>query len=170
MDKCVFLDRDGILNRELGRHVTTLGEFEVVAGVPEGLGKLKNAGYLLIVVTNQSGIARGYYGEQLVLDCHQILQKSCSDVLDALYFAPGLDSVSRSLSRKPDSLMFEKAIAKFHIDPAQSWMIGDKERDLIPAKRLGIRTIHQTGGRKSPFGDFLASDFAGAIDVVLDTF
>ena len=170
MDKCVFLDRDGVLNRELGRHVTKPEEFEVAVGVSGGLGRLKDAGYLLIVITNQSGIARGYYDEQFVLDCHQVLQESCGGIIDALYFAPGLDSISRSLLRKPDSLMFEKAIAKFHIDPAQSWMIGDKERDLIPAKRLGISTIHQAVGEKSSFGDFLVKDFASAVDMVLNTF
>ncbi len=140
MNRCVFLDRDGVLNKELGYQITDIEEFELVEGLKESIHKLKSAGFLLIIITNQSGIAKGSYDEQFVIDCFELIQNECNHQIDDMYFAPGHESVSKSLLRKPDSLMFEKAIAKYHIDTEQSWMLGDKERDLIPAKKLGIKT------------------------------
>lgn len=168
MNKCVFLDRDGVLNREIGRHVCELDEFEILPFVPEGLLALKSAGYKLVVVTNQSGIARGYYQEDFVYECHSVLQRAAGEVIDALYFAPGLDKVSKTLSRKPDSLMFEKAMAKFKIDPQHSWMIGDKERDLIPARKLGISTIHLTGDTAWEHASEVVNDFKAAVELILE--
>lgn len=166
--KCVFLDRDGVLNEELGYQVSQVAEFKVKEGIAEPLKQLKNAGFLLIVITNQSGIAKGSYTEDFVLECHERIQQAVGGVLDALYFAPGHESVSKSLLRKPDSLMFEKAIAKYKIDPDQSWMIGDKERDLIPAKKLGIGTIHLTDKQASEYADFKVSDLTEAAAVILN--
>lgn len=166
--KCVFLDRDGVLNEELGYQVSQAAEFKVKEGIAEPLKQLKNAGFLLIVITNQSGIAKGSYTEDFVLECHERIQQAVGGVLDALYFAPGHESVSKSLLRKPDSLMFEKAIAKYKIDPDQSWMIGDKERDLIPAKKLGIGAIHLTDKQASEYADFKVSDLADAAAVILN--
>ncbi|MEC7753196.1 MAG: HAD-IIIA family hydrolase [Bacteroidota bacterium] len=166
--KCVFLDRDGVLNEELGFQITDLKDFRLKQGVGGFLRSLKDAGYLLIVVTNQSGIAKGSYTEAFVYECHAIVQHACGGIIDALYFAPGHESVSKSLLRKPDSLMFEKAIAKFGIDPTQSWMIGDKERDLIPAKKLGVGTIHLTDKQASEYADFKVSDLVEAAAVILN--
>lgn len=165
---CVFLDRDGVLNEEIGRHVVKPEEFKIKEGVPEGLRHLKSAGLLLVVITNQSGIARGYYDEAFVWHCYEQIQQACGGLLDGQYFAPGLDNFSRSLMRKPDSLMFEKAIARFNIDVTASWMIGDKERDLTPARKLGIRTIHLTNEVKSDFADFKVDHFEQAVDRVLE--
>ena len=106
----------------------------------------------MVIVTNQSGIAKGSYDKQFVLNCFQRIQDECSQQIDAMYLAPGHESVSKTLMRKPDSLMFEKAIAKYKIDPEISWMIGDKERDLIPAKKLGIKTV-LVGNGSSDFAD-----------------
>lgn len=139
--KCVFLDRDGVLNRERGDYTYHLNDFEVLPRVHEALRLLKDNGYLLIVITNQAGIAKGLYAKEDVLACHNKLQSSCGQLLDALYFAPGHPNYSASLSRKPDSLMLEKAIAKFTIDPAQSWMVGDSLRDLEAAEKVGVRGI-----------------------------
>jgi len=157
MQKCVFLDRDGVLNKELGYQIADIQEFELMPDLKESLSVLKARGFLLIVITNQSGIAKGAYDESFVQDCYQLIQEEVGGILDAMYYAPGHESVSLSLMRKPDSLMFEKAIAKYNIDPYQSWMIGDKERDLIPAKKLGIRTI-LVGGGMSDYADVMAED------------
>lgn len=164
---CIFLDRDGVLNEELGRHVVKAEEFVIKEGVPEGLKRLKEAGFLLVVITNQSGIARGYFKEDFVWECYERIQSACGGFLDAQYFAPGLDKVSRTLMRKPDSLMFEKAISRFEIDPAKSWMLGDKERDLIPARKLGIATIQVAKSEKSDYADFLVEGFPEAVDRIL---
>lgn len=139
--KCVFLDRDGVLNRERGDYTFRLEDFEVLPRVPEALALLKQHGYLLIVVTNQGGIAKGLFSKSEVMACHQKLQVSCENLLDAIYYAPSHPNYSESLSRKPDSLMLERAIAKFNIDPAQSWMIGDSMRDLEAAEKVGVKSI-----------------------------
>ena len=139
--KCVFLDRDGVLNRERGDYTYLLDDFEVLPGVPEALALLKNNGYLLIVVTNQGGVAKGLYTRKDVMACHQKLQDSCEQLIDAMYYAPSHPNFSESLSRKPDSLMLERAIAKYNIDVAQSWMVGDSLRDIEAADKVGVRSI-----------------------------
>ncbi|GAB3197427.1 D-glycero-D-manno-heptose 1,7-bisphosphate phosphatase [Pontibacter aydingkolensis] len=139
--KCVFLDRDGVLNRERGEYTYKLDEFEVLPGVPEALRLLKQNGYLLIVVTNQGGIAKKMYQKADVMACHNKLQDSCNSLIDAIYYAPGHPKYSESLSRKPDSLMLERAMAKYSIDPSQSWMVGDSLRDIEAADKVGVKSI-----------------------------
>lgn len=139
--KAIFLDRDGVLNEERGDYTYRVEDFEVVSGVPEALKMLKEAGYLLIVVTNQGGIAKGLYTKEAVFACHEKLQQACGNIIDALYYAPSHPSVTESLSRKPDSLMLEKAIARFNIAPENSWLIGDRKRDLQAAEKVGVKCI-----------------------------
>jgi len=139
--KAIFLDRDGVLNEERGDYVWLLEDFKIVPGIIEVLKALKAKGYLLIVVTNQAGITKGRYTREQMQECHDYFQKESGNIIDHFYYAPGHPSYSESLTRKPDSLMWEKAMAKFDIDPSQSWMIGDKERDLVPAIKFGIKTI-----------------------------
>ncbi|HEY8400088.1 MAG TPA: HAD family hydrolase [Cytophagaceae bacterium] len=141
MTKCVFLDRDGVINVDKVDYTYKLEDFRIIDGVLEGLKVLKDHGYLLVVITNQSGIAKGIYGHEDVKICHDYLQQQCNNAIDAFYYSPYHPTSSESLTRKPDSLMFEKAIAKFDIDITQSWMVGDKARDLIPAEKLGIKTV-----------------------------
>jgi len=140
-NKAVFLDRDGVLNEEIGDYVWRPEDFTVLPGVPESLARLKAAGYYLIVVTNQAGIAKGLYTAADMQRCHDKLQQACGNLIDAFYFAPSHPSVSESLSRKPGSLMLEKAIARFQLDPSQCWLIGDRMRDLEAGARVGVRGI-----------------------------
>ena len=150
MKKCIFLDRDGVLNEEQHDYVSREEDFVIRDGVVEGLKLLKKAGYLLIVVTNQAGIARGMYNESLVRDFHNILQNKCGGIIDDLYFAKHHPLyTSNSLLRKPDSLMLEKAMAKYQIDSTQSFMIGYAERDVKAGKKAGVKTIHITGGKET---------------------
>ena len=139
--KAVFLDRDGILNMERGDYVWLIEDFKIVPGIIDVMKELKARGYLLIVITNQAGISKGRYIREHMHTCHEYFQKEAGNLVDHFYYAPNHPSFSESLLRKPDSLMWEKAIAKFDIDPQQSWMIGDKERDLEPAQKLGIESI-----------------------------
>lgn len=141
MQKAVFLDRDGIINEERGDYVWLLEDFKIVPGIMEVLTELKANGFLLIVVTNQAGIAKGVYTKEQMQTCHDFFQRQSGHLIDHFYYASGHPSVSESLMRKPDSLMWEKAMAKFDIDPSQSWMVGDKERDLVPAKKFNIKTV-----------------------------
>jgi D-glycero-D-manno-heptose 1,7-bisphosphate phosphatase len=141
MNKAVFLDRDGVLNEELGDYVWTPERFRIVSGVPASLARLKAAGYHLIVITNQAGIAKGLYTSADVHACHELLQQACGHILDALYFSASHPSVSESILRKPDSGMLEKAIARFALDPARCWLVGDRARDLEAGARVGVPGI-----------------------------
>jgi D-glycero-D-manno-heptose 1,7-bisphosphate phosphatase len=141
MNKAVFLDRDGIINEEIGKYVWSLDEFIIVDGIIPLLQQLKANGYFLIVVTNQAGIAKGLYTHEDVASLHAYFQESSGHLIDHFYYAPYHPDYSESLGRKPGTLLFEKGIAKYQLDPMSCWMIGDKERDMIPAKKLGMHTI-----------------------------
>ncbi|MBY0434738.1 MAG: HAD family hydrolase [Cyclobacteriaceae bacterium] len=141
MAKCVFLDRDGVLNEDDPNYTYEVSKFKIIPGVPEALKELKKHGFLLVVVTNQSGIAQGLYTIEQMKQCHAYLQQMCDGAIDHFYFSPYHPSVTHSLLRKPGTLMFEKAIARFSIDTSLSWMVGDRGRDIIPARKLGIKTI-----------------------------
>ena len=154
LNKCIFLDRDGVLNVERGEYSYKPEDFHIEYKVPEALKKLKQLGYFLVIITNQAGIAKGFYTAKEVWQCHETLQKSSDYIIDKLYFSPYHPDFTESLSRKPNSLMFEKAIAKFNIDPVKSFMIGDKERDLIPAKKLNINTVIVNNKMKPAIADY----------------
>ena len=166
--KCVFLDRDGVLNEDDVNYTYRLTRFHIIPGIPEALYRLKEAGYLLVIVTNQSGIAQKIYTVRQMEICHVFLQEASEHVIDHIYFSPYHPSVTASLARKPGTLMFEKAIAKFDIDVMRSWMVGDKGRDIIPARALGIRTI-QIGNEieKENRADFKVMNLTEAADVIL---
>lgn len=155
MNKCIFLDRDGVLNEDRADYVYKVEDFIIPDGVVEGLSLLKQAGYLLIVITNQAGIAKGIYKRQDVLLCHAYLQEQCGNLLDDIYYCPHHpDYDTRSLTRKPESLLLEKAIAKYNINVQQSWMVGDALRDMYAGKRVGVRTVHITHHElPTPVGD-----------------
>lgn len=142
MNKCVFLDRDGVLNQDTDGYLFRPEDLVIPDGTVEALQKLKEAGYLLIVVTNQAGIAKGLYSREDVWKCHKFFQEQCGHLLDDLYFCPHHpEHTTASLLRKPDSLMLEKAMAKHRIDRHCSWMIGDRERDVLAGRKAGVRTI-----------------------------
>ncbi|WP_028978476.1 D-glycero-alpha-D-manno-heptose-1,7-bisphosphate 7-phosphatase [Sporocytophaga myxococcoides] len=166
--KCIFLDRDGVINVDKVDYTYTLEDFKIIPGVIEALEAFKKAGYLLVVITNQSGIAKGIYGHEDVKICHDFFQEKCGCLIDRYYYSPYHQTISESISRKPDSLMFEKAIAKFDIDIESSWMIGDKNRDLVPAKKLGIKTV--LVGHEEPYPvevDIKADDLKKASELIL---
>ena len=169
-NRAVFLDRDGVLNEDNPHYTYHVDNFKILPGVPEALSQLKSAGYWLIVVTNQSGISKGIYTIEQMKACHEYFQLNCGVAIDWFYFSPYHRSVTNSLLTKPGSLMFEKAIAKFKIEASKSWMVGDRGRDLIPARQLGIKTI-QIGDEveKENEGDYKVKSLleaAGIITVV----
>ncbi|MBD2754924.1 D-glycero-alpha-D-manno-heptose-1,7-bisphosphate 7-phosphatase [Spirosoma validum] len=142
MNKCIFLDRDGVLNEDRTDYVYRVEDFIIPDGVPEALRSLKDAGYLLIVITNQAGIAKGLYTREDVMTCYNYLQERCDQVIDDIYYCPHHPNYdSESLTRKPGSLLLEKAIAKYNIEPDESWMIGDALRDMQAGRRVGVRTV-----------------------------
>ena len=139
MQKAIFLDRDGVINVDKA-YVSKIEDFEFCEGVFEALRYFQKQGYLLIIVTNQSGIGRGYYTEE---DFHVLmdwLQKELLHVkihLDAIYHCPHTPDANCTC-RKPKSGMFEEAIRAFDIDVKASWMIGDKPSDIEAAQGAGI--------------------------------
>ena len=144
MRKAVFLDRDGVINKELGRYCENVDEFEILEDVGHAIKVLKDAGFLVIIISNQGGIAKGLYTEADVNDMHDKLCRHISEFgasIDDFYFCPHHDAISKCLCRKPQSLMIEKAMATYDIDPSQSFMIGDGNRDIEAAERAGIKGI-----------------------------
>jgi D-glycero-D-manno-heptose 1,7-bisphosphate phosphatase len=142
--KAVFLDRDGVLNRERGEHTWRMEDFEILPGVVESLAALQRKGWLLVVVSNQSGIGLGLYGFNDVERLHAYLHARLAEqgvALDAVYYCPHHPSHGRCLCRKPGSLLLEKAIARFGIDAGASVFIGDRERDAEAARAVGVRPI-----------------------------
>jgi D-glycero-D-manno-heptose 1,7-bisphosphate phosphatase len=170
MNKCIFLDRDGVLNVDDPNYTFLLSKFRIIPGVCEALYQLKEAGFKLVVVTNQSGISKGIYTATQMKICHIFLQEACEHVIDHFYFSPYHISKTESLTKKPGTLMFEKAIAKFNIDIKKSWMVGDRGRDIIPARQLGIRTI-QIGDEieKKDRADFEVKDLLEASRLILNS-
>ena len=141
LNKAIFLDRDGVINHDPGDYTKSVGEFSILPGVPEQLKRLKEEGFKLILITNQAGIAKGLYTFDAVEEIHAFLEaelKKQDVVLDGIYYSPNHEIKSKSLDRKPGSLMIEKGLAQFQVDPNQSWMIGDKERDLEAARGAGV--------------------------------
>lgn len=168
MNKCIFLDRDGVLNEEIGTYVYQPDKLIIPEGVPEALAMLKQAGYLLIVITNQAGIAKGLYTDKEVVACHQRIQAACGNILDALYYCPYHPEYdSQSLLRKPDSLMLEKATARYMIDPLQSWMVGDRHRDIEAAQKVHVKTVFIAHGEQVHGADFIAANLLEAAYIIL---
>ncbi|MFT4524860.1 MAG: D-glycero-D-manno-heptose 1,7-bisphosphate phosphatase [Granulosicoccus sp.] len=141
-NKAVFLDRDGVLCKELGRYLANVKEFEILPYVPSLLGSLKEKGYLLIMISNQGVISRGTLSLDQVNEMHRRMQAeltSSNAQLDALYFCPHHPEVEACICRKPEPLMIQKAMARFDIDPKSSIMIGDSPRDVESAERTGVK-------------------------------
>jgi len=167
-NKCVFLDRDGVLNEERGSYTYQPADFRIIPGVPEALKLLKHHSYLLVVVTNQGGIAKGLYTKTDMLACHYKLQAACFNLIDAIYYAPAHPAVSASLARKPDSLMLEKAIARFDIDATESWLVGDQLRDIVAAQNVGVKPIWITEQTEAETeGVLFAPDLLTAANLII---
>lgn len=142
--KALFLDRDGVINTEMGRYVFSREEFHFEPGIFELCRAAVQAGYKLIVITNQGGIQKGIYTVQDTDALHAwmasvFLTEGCA--LTDIYFSHCHKEFSKNILSKPSSLMIEKACARHNIDPAQSWMIGDQPRDLMCGATAGCRTI-----------------------------
>lgn len=145
-NKAAFIDRDGVINEERG-YVHRAEDFVLLPGVPEGLALLADAGYKLVVVTNQAGIARGYYDEDAVSRLHAhmtALLAEHSIVLDAIYYCPhhpdGAVSAYRSACgcRKPADGMLRKAAVDLQLDLTASVLIGDKISDIEAGETAGV--------------------------------
>lgn len=169
-NRAVFFDRDGTLMEEV-HYCADPGQVRVYPGVPEALRQLKKAGFRLIVITNQSGIGRGYFTEAQyrVVEAEFLRQSGGEGLIDASYFCPDVPGTP-STHRKPEPGMLMDAARDFEIDLAASYLIGDKSIDIECGQRAGTRTILVRtgyGAEEVCRPDFTAEDVVGAIQIVL---
>jgi D-glycero-D-manno-heptose 1,7-bisphosphate phosphatase len=143
MNRAIFLDRDGVINRKgSGYYIFREEEFLFNKGVTDALKYFISKGYLLIVITNQGGIAKGIYTLAHLEKLHNYMKNKlkASDIeLNDIFYCPHHPDISSCHCRKPGTLMFEQAIAKHNIDPKTSFMIGDSDIDMQAAKKMGIK-------------------------------
>lgn len=144
MRRAVFLDRDGVLNEECG-FVTRVEDFILRPGVPEALADLGQRGFTRVVVTNQSGVARGLIPLAELDAMHQKLRSETDDGIDAVYFCPHHpeegDDPQQCDCRKPEPGMLLAASDDLGIALSESWLVGDAPRDIDAGQRAGCRTI-----------------------------
>lgn len=148
MRRAIFLDRDGTINVEK-EYLHRIEEFEFIAGVPEAIRLLNEAGFFVVVVTNQSGVARGYYSEDDVAALHRHIDRELEKIgarVDAWYYCPhhlqGQGGYALACEcRKPLPGMLKEAARRNGIDLAASVMIGDKLDDLRAGAAAGCRSI-----------------------------
>jgi D-glycero-D-manno-heptose 1,7-bisphosphate phosphatase len=143
-NKAVFLDRDGVLNKELGDYVCRVEDFVVLDNF-DTLKQLQNRGYLLIVATNQGGLAKGWYTEQDLDKMHshlRALYKEHGVEFTDIFYCPHHPEYTGVCDcRKPKPGLLLQAIEKYNIDPAQSYFIGDRERDVEAGTAAGVKGI-----------------------------
>jgi D-glycero-D-manno-heptose 1,7-bisphosphate phosphatase len=145
MKRAVFLDRDGVINSDKDLYyVTRTEDFRINPGVVEFLSELHSMGYLIIIITNQGGISKGLYSLDTIDEIHALMRSELEKKnvhITEIYFCPHHPDFGNCICRKPDSLLIEKALARFGIDPEHSFFIGDREGDMEAAKKAGIKAI-----------------------------
>lgn len=176
LQKAIFLDRDGTINEFVG-FLTDIRDFRLADGVCEAIRKINDSGYLAIVVTNQPIVARGDATDAQLQEIHhkmETLLGECGAFVDAIYYCPhhpqkGFDGEIPELKidcdcRKPKPGLLYRAAKEFHIDLAQSWMIGDSDRDMECGKNGGCRTA-RIG--KDPNADLCGSSLLDCVNKIL---
>jgi D-glycero-D-manno-heptose 1,7-bisphosphate phosphatase len=156
----LFLDRDGVLNEDLG-YVHRWADFRWVAGARETVAKFNRAGWWVFVVTNQSGVGLGYYTEEAMHALHAKMSESLAEAgarIDCFYHCPHHPKAivegyrhPDSPDRKPNPGMILRALADYPVDRARSIMVGDKLADVEAAERAGLRGLLFKGGNLAAF-------------------
>lgn len=155
MNKALFLDRDGVINLEK-HYLHKIEDFEFVEGIFDLCRHFQAQGYLIVVVTNQSGIARGYYGEEEFAVLTAWMRERFKEngvEISAVYHCPHHPEISGPCScRKPEPGMLLKAAEMFDIDLASSVLVGDAERDIEAAINAGVQThcLYRHDGYEKP--------------------
>ncbi|WP_077612310.1 D-glycero-alpha-D-manno-heptose-1,7-bisphosphate 7-phosphatase [Clostridium sp. Marseille-P2415] len=188
MEKIVFLDRDGTINEEV-EYLHKPSDLVILTGVPDALRRLKEHGFKLVVVTNQAGVARGYYGEEDVVSLHEYLNSLLLKEgagIDHFFYCPhhpvhGIGKYRRECHcRKPETGMFEMAEEYFQVDKDHSYMIGDKLLDTEAGRRYGVSTVlvgtgygrelyeSMAGEQKKESFDAYAATMKEAVDWILN--
>ena len=144
MNKAIFLDRDGVINKERGDYTWRIKDFIFNESIFEFLKQLQKKGYLFIIITNQGGISKEIYSHKDFSELNDFMFKEFKSQninITDLYYCPHHNNVEKCLCRKPNSLMLEKAIARYNIDINKSYFIGDSERDILAGEKVGVKSI-----------------------------
>lgn len=184
MTKCVFLDRDGTVIYDKG-YTGKVEDVKLIPRAAEAIKKLNNAGFLVIVTSNQSGIARGYFDIDAVSKVNAEIQRKLAKYgayIDASYYCPHFTEgknkkyVKKCLCRKPSQGMIKVAIRDFKIDIKKSFVVGDKLTDVLFGKRAAAKTILVLTGEgeeeakkitEKSKPDFIAKDLHSAVKKIL---
>ena len=178
----VFIDRDGTINEQMG-YINHVSRFKILPRVPQAIRMLNRHGFLVLVVSNQSGVARGYYPMDLVETIHHLMVariKEKQGVIDGVFFCPhhpagSVPEFSRECNcRKPKTGLIEQACKSFEIDLRRSFVVGDMCTDIELAHRAGLKgVLVKTGyglgeieyilSRKAPKPAHIAEDLLDAV-------
>ncbi len=171
----MFLDRDGTLNAPLVRNgqpypPATVAEFQLLPGTAEGCRQLHAAGYVLVVATNQPDVGRGTQTQAAVEAMHAHLQKLIPEISRIEVCYDSGDTQPPSEFRKPAPGMLQRAAQALDLDLQQSWMIGDRWRDVDCGAHAGCQTIFIDYGYQEPLRrkpDFTVRTFPQAVQIIL---
>lgn len=183
--KCIFLDRDGVINKEVG-HLSKIEDFEIIDGVEEAIKTFIKLGFIVICVTNQPVVARGEISFEELDEIHSKMETLLGEkgaYLNKIYFCPhhpdrGFKNEIQELKiscecRKPKPGMILQAINEFNIDPKESWMIGDDDRDIVAGKSAGLMTIridsNYVSSSQNNIKGIIAKDLFEASQFILQT-
>jgi D-glycero-D-manno-heptose 1,7-bisphosphate phosphatase len=176
--QAIFLDRDGVLNEDIpGSFVMSLDELRVIPGAPEAVARLNAAGFVTVVITNQSGVGRGLYTEDALQGIHDRLRELVAEADGAIagfYYCPHVPDAGCDC-RKPGTGMIARAAADLGLDPSRSWMIGDKPSDIECGHAAGCRTAFVLSGLSPTYNpnefpvkpDRIFADLAAAAEAIV---
>jgi len=172
LSPAIFIDRDGTIMQDAD-YCSDPREVKIFPRVAEALRRLKSKGFKLIIITNQSGIGRGFFTvEQYRAVEAEVLRQLGDGLIDATYFCPDVPG-QHSSCRKPAPGMIVEATREHQIDLARSFLIGDKEIDAECGRNVGMRTIRvRTGFDRETAGsvaDWVAEDLPAAAKIILNT-
>lgn len=181
MRRAVFLDRDGTLI-ELVHHLTDPADVRLIDGAADALARLSAAGFMLVIVTNQSVIGRGLLTEAGLEEIHDVMHRQLADLgaaVDGVYFcplAPGTTdpTVVEDPMRKPGPGMLFRAADELDLDLANSWLVGDTVSDMLAGRNAGCSTVLVRTGYGARYAhdpvhvDFVADDLATAAALILE--
>lgn len=143
MKKAILLDRDGVINFDSKHYIKSVSEFTFIPGSVDAIVKLTQAGYRIGVATNQSGISRGLYSEQTLLDIHDYLLDTVvqqGGKIEAIEYCPHLP-IERCACRKPEAGMLYRLSEKMGIDLKDSYYLGDRISDILVAQKIQAQAV-----------------------------
>ena len=159
LNKAIFLDRDGVLNYDRDDYVKSVKELKIKPNILSPIKRLKENGYILVVITNQSAINKGLTTHENVKNIHTTIQnflKENRTYIDEFFYCPHRTDEDCNC-RKPKTGLLQKAISQFNIDIQSSWLIGDRDTDIQTANFIGCKAMKLD----SEF------DLNGAVDLIL---